>query len=1338
MMHRLLISFCLASVALGPFTLADDTPSAASAPSVESIVELLNQLKADPASREAAEKALREGLEGLRGQLDEAAKPLDKAAEELESATTKAADLEARIEDLTGQLEAAKQEAAAISVYVPKLQETIETAKKGQGDVAEQIAVYERALELLEAMNAAKPDSSESPAPVPAPPPAPAPAQPAPVAVPAVDLGDPVNFNREIRPILSNNCFACHGPDTGERKASLRLDEGDSAYSPLKSGHTAIVPGNPAQSELVRRITTTDDADRMPPAKFNKTLKPAEIDLLTRWVAQGGKIEPHWAFVTPKRPELPAVRNTTWPRNPIDHFILARLEREGLDPSPEADKHALIRRVSLDLTGLPPTPEEVDAFMADAAPDAYEKVVDRLLQSPHYGEQMARNWLDVARYADTNGFHIDNERYMWRWRDWVIDSFNKNQPFDQFTIEQLAGDLLPNPTVEQKIATGFNRNHMITFEGGIIPEEYRVQYVVDRLNTTSTVWMGLTMGCAQCHDHKFDPISMRDFYQAFAFFNSVPEKGSDGNRGNAEPLMKAPLPHQQKALEAVQADIDGVLAKMRAPVPELDAAQADWEAEAGTKVRARWAILDPEELLSTGGATLKERYDRSVVAEGENPDKDTYEFTAYTELTDITAIRLEALTDDSLPKKGVARSDAANFVLTEFEAEISPVSNPEQSETMAFSTANADYAQDRFPVVNAIDGNPATGWAIDAKTENRTAVFVTSKGYGFPGGSKIRVRLKHESEHPRHTLGRFRISLTNDATMAPAEFGPWYVNGPYVAETGQLAFETAFEPEKGVDLKATYPDSRLKWLPMPDLADGVEHKLVGEVAATYLYRVINAPSARSAVLAVGTNDAVKVWINGVVVHNNDVQRPLKADEDKIRVDLREGHNEILMKVVNYGNAYAFAFRRTEENVGDIPITIEQILIAPQGGRSEAQLAELRDFYRSKNWGEWPALSAQLAEFNRKKADIEAEVPTTMIMAELEEPRETFILARGQYDQPTDKVTAAVPRALTPMPPDAPLNRLGFAKWLVDPSHPLTARVTVNRYWQHYFGTGLVKTSEDFGVQGEWPSHPELLDWLATEFIRTGWDVKAMQRLIVTSATYRQSSRMSPELLERDPENRLLARGPRYRMDAETVRDNALAVAGLLVPKIGGPSVRPYQPKGLWEEVSYGDKTFTAQVFEQDFGENLYRRSMYTFWKRQSPPPTMLIFDAPSREVCTARRARTNTPLQALALLNDPQFVEAARMLAERAMREAGPDSLQRVIYAFKAATAREPQAEECAILVDAFDHEHVHYVQNPDAALELLSVGEAKRDETLNVAELAALTTVASMILNLDETVTKG
>ena len=1175
---------------------------------------------------------------------------------------------------------------------------------------------------------------------VPTPAAEPVPAAPVAAAPAVARTTDKINFAKEIRPILSNYCFACHGPDDQTRKADLRLDDEASAMAALKSGAHAVVPGDRNSSELYKRITTADADDVMPPADFGKKLNAAQIELLGRWIDAGGKHEAHWAFVAPKEQVVPAVSRPDWGKNPIDAFILARLEQEGLQPSAEADRRTQIRRLSYDLTGLPPTLEDVNRFVNDTSPDAYEKLVEQYFASPHYGEHMARYWLDLARYADTNGYHIDNERYMWRWRDWLIDAYNRNLPFDQFTIDQLAGDLLPSPKQDQIIATGFNRNHMITFEGGVIPEEYRVQYVNDRLTTTSTVWMALTMNCAQCHDHKFDPITMKDFYQFSAFFASIPEQGIDGQKGNSVPVIQAPLPDQEHQLAQFASKIDALVGEMNQPLPEVDAKQAEWEATWLTSLQSRWTNLLPTTMTSAGNAMLTLRPDNAIFVSGENPDKDVYEISATTTARDITAIRFEALTDPALPQGGAGRSDVSNFVMTEFEAEIAPANQPELVQKVKFSVANGDFAQEGLFVGLAIDGNPETGWVAggDTRRENRTAVFIPERPLGYPDGSILKIRIHFGSKFAKHSAGCFRLSVTSAPDMAPAIYDTWHMSGPYVAKDGAIAYETAFTPEKGVNLEAIDSEGRLVWVPRTDLVEGAEQRLIGNVAATYLYRSITSPSDRQAVFTFGSNDAVKVWVNGQVVLDNNVQRGLQVDQDRVPVSLKAGKNDLLVKVVNYGNAYAYAFRRAEEVVGEIPLDVEPILALAGDKRTPEQTARIRAFYRSKNWPEWAGLDAQLASVRGEQAALAKAVPTTMVMQELPTPRETFMLKRGAYDQQGDKVVAAVPAALPKLPADVQPNRLGLAKWLLSPEHPLTARVAMNRTWQNFFGTGIVKTTEDFGIQGDLPSHQELLDWMSVEFMKSGWDVKHMTRLIVTSQAYRQSAVVTPALLELDPENRLLARGPRFRMDGEMVRDTALTLSGLLVPTIGGPSVKTYQPKGIWEEVSYGGKDFTGQVFEQDHGEKLYRRSMYTFWKRQAPPPAMLLFDAPNREVCTARRARTNTPLQALVTMNDTQFVEAARFLAQRIMKEGGSDAASRIRYGFQLATSREPSEQELAIVQDVYLKQLEEYQKNPESAKQLLAVGESPRDEACDPVDHAAWTLVASMILNLDETLTKG
>jgi hypothetical protein len=1002
----------------------------------------------------------------------------------------------------------------------------------------------------------------------------------------AADVAE-VRFNRDVRPILADRCFSCHGPDEGRRKAGLRLDRRESAIARRKSRAPAIVPGKTDASPLVERIFSDNPAEAMPPPASRKVLTTAEKEVLRRWVAQGAEYEPHWAFLPPKRPPLPRVKEAAWLRNGVDNFILTRLEKEGLHPAPEAEKTTLIRRVTLDLTGLPPTPAEVDAFLADTAPDAYKRLVDRLLASPRYGEKMALHWLDAGRYADTHGYQTDQVRQMWPWREWVIEAFNRNQPFDQFTVEQIAGDLLPGATVRQKLATGFNRNHRISEEGGIIEEELRVEYVIDRVATTSTVWLGLTMACCQCHDHKYDPIPQKDYYRFFAYFNSVADRGNAGQAGNAAPTVPVALPGYEAERGTLLARVAEAEAKLHAALPAIDAAQAEWE-KAVKITPVSWDVLDLLSVASRGGATLTKLPDKSVLAGGVRPNSDTYEFTARTDRRGIVAIRLEALADKSLPGGGPGRFDNSNFLLSEFELDAVSVADPRQVQKVKFASAYASYSQNGYEIARAIDGNPGTGWAVDGPTRRgvaNTAVFVAQTPIGFLGGTELRFRLRQE--YNGHQLGRVRLALSTDQQAATP--------------------------------------------------------------------------------------------------------PLNLD-------------------------------------------VATLLSVPPEKRTAAQKEQAAEYYRTQVSPVGKQLHAEIEVRRKAVSDLAARMPTAMVMQDLPAPRDTFVLIRGQYDRPGEKVSPGVPASLPPLPAGAPANRLGLARWLVDPANPLTARVAVNRYWQLHFGTGLVRTAVDFGIQGEWPSHPELLDWLADEFVRSGWDVKAMQRLLVTSAAYRQSSRVTLEVLDKDPDNRLLSRGPRFRLSAEEVRDQALAVSGLLVERLGGPSVKPYQPAGLWEELTFTGTT--AGTYQQDHGEALYRRSLYTFWKRTIPPPSLATLDAPTREFCTVNRPRTNTPLQALVLLNDPTYVEASRVLAARLLADPAASPGQRLTIAFRRATARQPTAAELGVLLRGLQRRRAEFTTDPAAAARLLGVGEAPAAKG-DAAELAAYTAMVGVILNLDEALTR-
>lgn len=1150
-----------------------------------------------------------------------------------------------------------------------------------------------------------------------------------------------LNYNLDIRPILADNCYACHGPDKKARQAELRLDTKAGAFSE-PSGYPIIVPGNPDESELYRRITADDDNYRMPPADFNKTLTPTQVEMLAQWIRDGATWEEHWAFTTPTRPTPPTVKNGDWVRNPVDAFILARLEAEGLTPAQEADKRTLIRRLSFDLTGLPPTREEVHQFLADDSPDAYEKLIDAFMAKPEYGEHVARFWLDAARYGDTHGLHLDNYREMWPYRDWVIDAFNANMPFDRFTIEQLAGDLLPEPTLEQRIATGFNRCHVTTSEGGSIDEEYYVRYAVDRANTTGTVWMGLTVGCAQCHDHKYDAITQKEFYQLYAYFNNITEKAMDGNRKDSPPVVKLPTPEQEAELAAFDAEIGELDARTKAPIPGVDATQIAWENR-----MPRWTLLKPTEMHSKGGATLELLEDNSILASGTNPEQETYEIVAELPAgNQWSAVRLEGIKHKSLPKGGVGRSNNSNVVLTDFSLEIATAADAEVWTPIPIVRSWADHEQagGDFVVANAIDDKPETGWALDRRQENRQAIFLVATPFGSEGGA-LKIRLKHEYDLRHKQFGRFRLAVTDAPTIYPVgskmTLGNWHSVGPFTAAHGNLAFYQVYEPEtKPVKTgdEFTFGGKTLKWAQQTHWVDArVHNDIVGENSATYLHRNINSATRQKALLHIGSGDALKVWINDTEIFAKNVQRDAAADQEQLQVQLNPGNNALLLKVVNYSGPSGFYFR-IETDVPLVPADIVDIAATSRGEREEAPQAQIRDYYRGNvtQDADLKALFVELAQVRQKRNTLDASLTTTLVMQERTEPRGAYVLERGEYERRGEQVYPQTPAALPPMAADAAPNRLSLAKWLLSSEHPLTARVTINRFWQNVFGTGIVKTAEDFGTQGIPPVHPELLDWLATEFIASGWDVQQMLKLMLTSATYRQSAQITARKLELDADNRLLSRGPRFRLDAETLRDNALAVSGLLYTYIGGPSVKPPQPDGLWAAVGFtGSNT---DKFVQDTGpDKVHRRSLYTFWKRTSPPPQMNILDAPSRESCTVRRERTNTPMQALMLMNDPQYFEAARAFAERILNEGGTTSQARIDYAFEIATARLPKSDEAALLLATLEAQTEELAANPEAATELVQVGESASDETLDAVEVAAWTLIANLILNLDEVVNK-
>jgi len=1011
-----------------------------------------------------------------------------------------------------------------------------------------------------------------------------------------VHAADTPDFNRDIRPILSDKCFRCHGPDAHGRKADLRLDLRDAAMAE-NDGVRALVPGQPNESELILRVESTDKDDVMPPPKSNLTLTPAEKDVLRRWVAAGGNYQPHWSLVAPKGSP-----------GSIDSHVRAQLARDGLQLSPAADKTTLLRRVSLDLTGIPPTPEEVDTFLADAAPGAYERVVDRLLSSPRYGERLAMDWLDLARYADTNGFFTDAARQSWPWREWVIHAFNRNMPFDQFTIEQLAGDLLPDATAEQKIATGFNRNHMTTNESGVIDEEYRVEYVADRLETTGTVWLGLTIGCCRCHDHKYDPITQREYFQLFAFFNNGPESGLV-KEDDPPPTLDVATPQQRTELEQLREKRRVAEATFKQASEPLIAPMAAWEKTAAKELAPLTDELATHVAFETDLASTADVQSHAAVKGGN---------VVYEPGVLGSAALFDAMQHIELPPDAPLEAD-----------------QPWSIGLWMKPTGSLNCVLSK----------------IDPTGERRGFELIWQKG-------------------------QLQINLVNR----------------WVTDAIELVMKEPMKRSDWHQVIVSYDGSRK--------AAGVRVFVDGSpVSLTVVRDTLTGSIANSQPLRLGRRD------NGLGFYGH---------LDELR---------LFRRTVSTGEAQSWYWSDRLRGI---------LAVAPEK-RDAKQKDFLLDYYVSRHSDDATRAAHDTADAARTAEEkFRTALPKTLVMQELPKPRKTHLLMRGQYNAPGEEVHAAVPASLPPLAADAPRNRLGLARWLVAPSNPLTARVAVNRLWQQCFGEGLVRTVNDFGVQGEAPTHPELLDWLALRFVESGWDMKAMLRLIVTSASYRQSSIPTREMLARDPDNRLLARGPRFRLSAETIRDQALAASGLLVERLGGPSVKPYQPAGLWEAVSYdGDLSY-----EQDKGDGLWRRSLYTFWKRQAPPPALLTFDGPTRETCVVRRARTNTPLQALVLLNDDTYVEAARALAALALAQPGDDNA-RLRFAFRRVTARSPLDGELSALRRLLEQQRKRIAEDDTTARQLLSVGASPIGRNLNPVELAAWTATTHAILNLDEAVTR-
>lgn len=1028
---------------------------------------------------------------------------------------------------------------------------------------------------------------------------------------------DSIEYNRDIRPILAENCFACHGPDSAARKGDLRLDQRDAAI-----GSTAIVEGKPEESGIIQRILSTDPETVMPPPSAHKVIKPEQLDVLRKWISAGAPYQPHWSFIAPEAKTPPTVQNEAWIKNPIDRFVAQRLESLGLQPAPEADRYTLARRAALDITGLPPTPEMVAQFIGDNSENAYEKYVERLLQSDRWGEHRGRHWLDYARYADSHGIHFDNYREIWAYRDWVIQAFNANLPFDQFTIEQLAGDLLPNATLAQKIASGFNRCNITTNEGGVIPEEYAVLYTRDRMETTSAVWLGLTSNCAVCHDHKFDPISQKETYSLAAFFNNTTQNPMDGNIKDTPPIIPVPLPEDLERWNKIE--------------PEIAAAQQELEM-----------------------------------------------------------------------RRTAAQTDFAAWN-----------TNPETAK---------QYSSPQFPTAGLILHLPldeGQGNLLHYATENQVRRYDLGKDSKWqPGIVADKAWVNQREVVPEFaTVGDFEKDQAFAVAMWVKLANPRQV-GSVVARMNEK------DGFRGWDI----------WLDQGRIGTHLVHKWPEDAIKT-ISREPLAPNRWNHVAisydGSGKAEGVTIFVNGI---QQQVETPTNSLKNtlKTEVPLKVGQRHSSDFTPGTGVQDLRIYNRTlnSDEVSALSGQARTAYLVQLGAkRSETDTKELFDWYLTQKDSLFVEISKRIVALQNESNEIRKRGTIAHIMVERNEEAMAFVLNRGEYDQRRDQVKPDVPAILPPMAADLPRNRLGFAKWLTSKEHPLTSRVTVNRFWQEVFGTGLVRTSGDLGISGELPSNQDLLDWLAVDFRQNGWDVKKLFYMMLTSATYRQSAEVTDAKLVKDPDNRFLSRGPRFRMDAEMVRDYALFASGLMVPKIGGPSVKPYQPDGVWEAVAMiGSNT---RDYVRDRGENLYRRSMYTFWKRSAPPASMEIFNAPARETCTVRRDRTNTPLQALVTLNDPQFIEAARAISQNVLLKA-TDTESRFNLMSQRILCRELTNDERVILQQSLEDIQAHYNANANAAKELLTVGDTAVAAELNPSELAAWTMIANELLNLDETLNK-
>lgn len=1163
-----------------------------------------------------------------------------------------------------------------------------------------------------------------------------------------------IDFARDVKPVLEAHCVECHGAH--KSKADLRLDLRERAFAGAEGGtRPVIVPGKAAESSLYTRLVTEDKSERMPHKA--PPLEPAQIDAIRRWIDAGAKWPDevagvderrnHWAYQRPVRSAVPKVEHVERVRNPIDAFLEARFERDGVTPAPEASRATLVRRLHLDLTGIPPTPEEVAAFENDTRADAYEQLVKKLLASPRYGERMARPWLDLARYADTQGYEKDARRSMAPYRDWVIQAFNENLPYNVFSLEQLAGDLFPGATRSQRIATAFHRNTMLNEEGGTDAEEFRSAAILDRVNTTATIWLGSTLACAQCHDHKYDPFSQRDYYAMYAAFNQT----ADGGK-TPEPVLRAPTAEQERELEAIAKRIEELERKLTAADEALDQEQRAWELQPRLKPldELDWKPWVPTEVrFDPPGLEASIAADGTVTLSGGIPDRVTVrpQFESVNRGFEGDLVRLEVLPIDGAETPGPGLASHGNFVLSRIRLSYW---DGIWVYDLLDDVVDVDFEQlgGPFRASDSLDEEDASGWAVGGSVGRaHRAIFAVSPNECL-GMIPEDLELQFQSRYPQHVVGKFRLSSAFETDLAGGTRVPcglpvsprtptpskWMTLGPFTATSFEEARDTAFEPERelteGKPFAESYRDGALTWSELRLKAGQQKIPLKGERCATYLRNTITAPRARQVEFFVGGDDAVKLWLNGELVHESNDYTTYTNTQTRVQVRLREGANELLAKVTNGNGGYGFAFDVGYLTDDRITPEIDALLKLAPEERGVEEARQLRDWYRRGPSVLGSAIADELTKLRKRRDEIEAMLPTVMVMEAVKEPRQSHVFVRGSFLTPGEPVEAGIPGIFGAMASsEVPtLARFELARWLVSRDNPLAARVHVNRMWELFFGRGIVATGQDFGLRGDAPSHPELLDWLSVRFADSGWDMKALVETIVTSAAYRRSSDVPRAEYERDRHNIELARGSRMRLEAEMLRDNALAISGLLVESLGGQSVFPPQPAGTWNSAYSGDD------WRESAGRDRHRRGLYTFAKRTAPYVTFQLFDAPSREVACTRRDRTNTPLQALALLDDPAFVECALALARRIVRERTGSETERLEWAFRACTARAPTAKESQALLALLR----------DTRAEFSDVAKANERVALlegnpvDAPELAAWASVATVLLNLDDTVVRN